>query len=96
MSMRKSLYGRSSFDASCTSFLQLEGTGLVGEGRFKIMARNIVTNESRRATCLCASLAQNCMTLCEDVSAHVAHMQAIISNPSLAKPDEFDCDGGRS
>ena len=40
------------------------------------------------------ALAQNCLTLWQDIPAHVTHMQAIILNPSLAKPDEFD--GARS
>jgi hypothetical protein len=51
---------------------------------------------AHRQAALYRALAQNCLTLWQDVPAHVARMQAIISNPSLAKPDEFDRDGGRS
>ena len=40
------------------------------------------------------ALAQNCLALWQDIPAHVTCMQAIILNPSLAKPDEFD--GARS
>ena len=47
----------------------------------------------RQAT-LYRALAQNCLTLWQDIPAHVAHMQAIILNPSLAKADEFE--GARS
>ena len=47
-----------------------------------------------RQAALYRALAQNCLTLWHGVPAHVTRMQAIISNPSLAKPDEFD--GARS
>jgi len=44
---------------------------------------------ANRQAALYRALAQNCLTLWQDIPAHVTHMQAIISNPSLAKPDEF-------
>jgi hypothetical protein len=49
---------------------------------------------AHRQAALYQALAQNCLTLWHDVPAHVTRMQAIISNPSLANPDEFD--GARS
>ena len=44
---------------------------------------------AHRQAALYRALAQNCLTLWQDIPAHVARMQAIISNPDLAKPDEF-------
>ena len=49
---------------------------------------------AHRQAALYRGLAQNCLTLWQDIPAHVTRMQAIISNPNLAKPDEFD--GARS
>jgi hypothetical protein len=45
---------------------------------------------AHRQAALCGALAQNCLTLWRDLPAHVVRMQDIISNPGLAKPDEFD------
>jgi hypothetical protein len=44
---------------------------------------------AHRQAALYRALAQNCLTLWQDIPAHVARMQAIILNPDLAKPDEF-------
>ena len=56
-STHKLLHRRSGFvsqgNAPGTSFLQLEGTGLVSKGRIKVMARDIVSNESQGTTSLC-------------------------------------------
>ena len=45
---------------------------------------------AHRQAALYQALAQNCLTLWHNIPGHVARMQAIILNPSLAKPDEFD------
>ena len=49
---------------------------------------------AHRQAALYRALAQNCLTLWQDILAHVTRMQAIILNPSLAKSDEFE--GARS
>ena len=49
---------------------------------------------ANRQAALYRALAQNCLSLWQDIPAHVTRMEAIILNPSLAKPDEFD--GARS
>ena len=45
---------------------------------------------ANRQAALYQALARNCLTLWKDIPAHVTRMQAIILDPSLAKPDEFD------
>ena len=45
---------------------------------------------AHRQAALYRALAQNCFNLWHDIPAHVARMKAIILNPTLAKPDEFD------
>ena len=44
---------------------------------------------AHRQAALYQALAQNCLALWRVIPAHVTRMQAIILNPSLAKPDEF-------
>ena len=59
-------------------------------GLFSEMRAEGLQAYAHRQATLYRGLAQNCLTLWQDIPAHVARMQAIISNPSLAKPDEFD------
>ena len=55
----------------------------------KMRAEGLRAYANRQAA-LYQALARNCLTLWKDIPAHITRMQAIILDPSLAKPDEFD------
>ena len=71
-----------------------KGELILWTGKLSQMRAEGLRAYANRQAALYRALSQNCLALWQDIPAHVTRMQAIISNPCLAKPDEFD--GARS